>query len=78
MKAFNSHMVCYIVMNVTLTLGVLRSVVGPTILHKIRLKNELEKSFMVIADFIQFTSAIDKFLSLQGRLGTSLRVHTIL
>ena len=35
MKAFNSQMVCYIVMYVTLTLRVLRLVVGPTILHKL-------------------------------------------
>ena len=31
----------------------------------------------LIADFIQFSSAIAKFLFLQGRLGTRLCVHLI-
>ena len=31
----------------------------------------------LIADFIQLFSAIDKFLFMQGRLGTRLNVHSI-
>ena len=57
LKAFNSHMVCYIVINNFL--WVLRSVVGLTILHKLllRLTSKFEKciqSFIeiLIVDFI--------------------------
>ena len=50
--------------------------------NTLRLINEFEKyilSFMesLIADFIQFFSAIAIFLFLQGRLGTRLCVHCI-
>ena len=50
--------------------------------NTLRLINKFEKcipSFMesLIADFIQFSSAIAKFLFLQGRLGTRLCVHSI-
>ena len=49
--------------------------------NTLRLINELEKciqSFMesLIADFIQFFSAIAKFLFMQGRLGTRLCVYS--
>ena len=49
--------------------------------NTLRLINKFEKcipSFMesLIADFIQFSSAIAKFLFLQGRLGTRLCVHS--
>ena len=48
--------------------------------NTLRLINKFEKgilSFMenLIADLIQFFSAIAKFLLLQGRLGTRLCVH---
>ena len=50
--------------------------------NTLRLINKFEKcipSFMesLIADFIQFSTAITKFLFLQGRLGTRLCVHSI-
>ena len=50
--------------------------------NTLRLKNEFEKCILslmesLIADFIQLFSAIDKFLFMQGRLGTRLNVHSI-
>ena len=50
--------------------------------NTLRLINEFKKCIMpfmesLIADFIQFFSAIARFLFLQERLGTRLCVHSI-
>ena len=81
-KAFNSHTVCYIVINNFF--GSFQISAGPynPSQNTLRLINKFEKcipSFMqsLIADFIQFSRAIVKFLFLQGRLSTRLCVHSI-
>ena len=81
-RAFNSHMVCYYVINnFFLSFEISGGSYNPS-QNTLRLINEFEKcipSFMesLIAKVIQFSSAIAKFLFLQGRLGTRLCVHSI-
>ena len=81
-RAFNSHMVCYIVINnFFLSFEISGGSYNPS-QNTLRLINEFEKcipSFMesLIAKFIQFSSVIAKFLFLQGRLGTRLCEHSI-
>ena len=79
-KAFNSHMVFYIVMS---NFFVSFEISGGynSSQNTLRLINEFEKyipSFIesLTANFIQFSSAIAKFLFLQGRLGTRLCVYS--
>ena len=79
-EGFNSHIVCYIVMNNFFVSFEIRGGSYNPSQNTLRLINKFEKcipSFMesLIADFIQFSSAIAKFLFLQGRLGTRLCVH---
>ena len=82
LKAFNSHMVCYIVINnFFVSLEISGGSYNPS-QNTLRLKNIFEKcilSFMecLIADFTQFFSAIINFLFLQGRLSNRLCVHSI-
>ena len=81
-KAFNSHMVCYIVMNNFFLSFEISGGSYNSSQNTLRLINEFEKcipSFIEIltANFIQFSSAIAKFLFLQGRLGTRLCVYSI-
>ena len=81
-EAFNSHIVCYIIINnFFASFAISGGSYNPS-QNTLRLINKFEKcipSFMesLIADFIQFSSAIAKFLFLQGRLGTRLCVHSI-
>ena len=81
-KAFNSHMVCYIVTNnFFASFEICGGSYNPS-QNSLRLINKFENcnpSFMesLIADFIQFSGAVAKFLFLQGRLGTRLCVHSI-
>ena len=79
-EGFNSHIVCYIVMNNFFVSFEIRGGSYNPSQNTLRLINKFEKcipSFMesLIADFSQFSSAIGKFLFLQGRLGTRLCVH---
>ena len=82
LKVFNGHMVCYIAINnFSVSFEIRGGSYNPS-QNTLRLINKFEKcipSFMesLIADFIQFSSAIAKFLFLQGRLGTRLCVHSI-
>ena len=82
-KAFNSHIVCYIVINnFFVNFEISGGSYNPS-QNTLRLMNKFVKSipsFMesLIADFIQFSSAIAKLLFLQGRLGTRLCVHSVL
>ena len=75
-------MVCYIVINnFFVSFEISGGSFNPS-QNILRLTNEFEKyipSFMesLTANFIQFSSAIAKFLFLQGRLGTRLCVHSI-
>ena len=71
-KVFNSHMVCYIAINTFVNFEISGAFFNPS-LNTLRLINEFEKcipSFLedLIANFIQFSSAIAKFLFLKGRL----------
>ena len=80
-KDFNSHIVCYIAINNFFVSFKIRGGSYNPSQNTLRLINKFEKcipSFMesLIADFIQFSSAIAKFLFLQGRLGTRLCVHS--
>ena len=80
-KAFN-HMVCYIVMNNFFVSFEISGGSYNSSQNTLRLINEFEKcipSFIesLTANFIQFSSAIAKFLFLQGRLGTRLCVYSI-
>ena len=81
-EAFNSHIVCYIVINnIFLSFEISGGTYNPLQIT-LRLINKFEKfipSFMesLIADFSQFSSAITKFLFLQGRLSTRLCVHSV-
>ena len=79
-KAFNSHMDCYIDKNyffvsIEVSGGYYNS-------SHFSLINEFQKcrTFMesLKANFIQFSSAIAKFLYLQGKLGISLCAHSVL
>ena len=81
-KAFNSHMVCYIIMNNFFVGFEISGGSYNSSQNTLRLINEFEKcipSFIesLTANFIQFSSAIAKFLFLQGRLGTRLCVCSI-
>ena len=82
-KAFNSHMVCYIVKNnFFASFEISGGSHNPSQKNTLRLINKFEKcnpSFMesLMTDFIQFSGAIAKFLFLRGRLGTRLCVHSI-
>ena len=51
---------------------VLRSAVGPTVLHKNFETNKQTHLESLIADLIQFSGAIAKFLFLQRRSGTTM------
>ena len=78
-KAFNSHMVCYIVINTFFVSFEISGTFFNPSLNTLKLINEFEKCipfFMegLIANFIQFSSAIAKFLFLKGRLDTRLFV----
>ena len=79
LKAFNSQMVCFIVINnFFVSFEISGGSCNPE--NTLRLISELEKctpSFMesLIADFIEFSSTSTKFLFLQGRLDTRLLVH---
>ena len=81
-KAFNSHMVCYIVINNFFVSFEISGGSYNPLQNTLKLINEFEKCILsfiesLISDFIQFSSAIIKFLFLQGRLGTRLCVHSI-
>ena len=82
-KAFNSHIVCYIVINnFFVNFEVSGGSYNPS-QNTLRLMDKFVKSipsFMesLITDFIQFSSAMAKLLFLQGRLGTRLCVHSVL
>ena len=81
-KVFNSHMVCYIAINTFVNFEISGAFFNPS-LNTLRLINEFEKcipSFLegLIANFIQFSSAIAKFLFLKGRLDTRLCVRDYL
>ena len=81
-KAFNSHIVCYIAINNSFVSFEISGGSNNPSQNTLRLINKFEKcipSFMesLIADFIQFSSAITKVLFLLGRLGTRLCVHSI-
>ena len=82
-KAFNSHIVCYIVINnFFVNFEVSGGSYNPS-QNTLRLMDKFVKSipsFMesLITDFIQFSGAIAKLLFLQGRLGTRLCVHSVL
>ena len=78
-KAFNSHMVCYIVMNTFFVSFEISGAFSNPSLNTWKLINEFEKCipfFMegLIANFIQLSSAIAKFLFLKGRWDTRLCV----
>ena len=75
-------MVCYIVMNNFFVSFEISGGSYNSSQNTLRLINEFEKcipSFIesLTANFIQFSSAIAKFLFLQGRLGTRLCVYSI-
>ena len=79
-KARNSHIVCYIVMNSFFASFKISGGSHNPSQNTLRLINKFEKckpSFMesLIADFIQFSGAIAKFLFLQGRLSSGVCVH---
>ena len=81
-KDFNSHIVCYIAVNNFFVSFKIRGGSYNPSQNTLRLINKFEKcipSFMesLIADFVEFSSAIAKILFLQGRLGTRLCVHLI-
>ena len=81
-KAFNTHIVCYIVINKFFESFEISGGSCNLSQNTLRLINKFEKcipSFMesLIADFIQFSSTIAKFLFLQGRLGIRLRLQLI-
>ena len=75
LKDFNSHMICYnVVKNFFVSFEISGGSYNPS-QNTLRLINKLEKCVLsllesLIADFIQFSSAIAKFLFPQGRLGT--------
>ena len=76
-KAFNSHMTCYIVINNFFVSFEISVESYNSSQNTFRLTNEFNKcipSFMesLSANYIQFFSAIAKFLFLQQRLGTRL------
>ena len=76
-KAFNSHMICYIVINNFFVSFEISVESYNSSQNTFRLTNEFNKcipSFMesLSANYIQFFSAIAKFLFLQQRLGTRL------
>ena len=81
-KAFNSHIVCYIVINnFYVNFEIIGGSCNPS-QNTLRLIYKFEKcipSFMgsLIADFIEFSDIISKFVFLQGRLGTRVCVHSI-
>ena len=82
MKAFNSHIVCYIVTNNFFVSFEINGGSGNPLQNTLRLTNKFEKwipSFMesLIVDFIQFCSTTAKFFFLQGRLGARLCVHSM-
>ena len=71
--AFNSHMLCYIVISNCFVSFEIIAVSWNILQNTLRLINKFEnfiQSFMesLIADFIQVSRAIAKFLFLQGRL----------
>ena len=78
-KAFNSHMVCYIAINTFFVSFEISGAFFNPSLNTLKLINEFEKCipfFMegLIANFIQLSSAIAKFLFLKGRWDTRLCV----